>query len=454
MAWRHGRDRFLQHLRDTQSAVRTAVRTCGALILAAGLLASSSCTVNPVTGKTQLDLMGESQELQLGKSLYPRYTQQSLGEIPDPRLQAYVDHVGLRLAHVSQRPNLPWAYNAVNDPEVNAYALPGGKISITRGLLSRLDDEDELAAVLGHETGHVNARHAAQAYTRNILAQLALLGAGVYMDSHGTRNARLYTVAGMLGMQLMFAHYSRNQERQADQLGFEYMTKAGYNPEGMVGVMKILEHEGKRHPSLFDRMFADHPMSSERLATAEARVAAEPPSVRQRPIRKKTFLAVVHHIRETRPAYDRFAKARRLIARRKTVEAEALLKKSVAEWPNDGLLRGYLAGAEAEDGEMQRALDDAGRAGKAAPQIFVVQLLAGKIFLKAKRYAAAVPFLDNACRILPNLPDVELLRGEALEGAGRRREAAQAYQKVRQLAPGSKAAEEAGRHLAALGVVG
>jgi len=130
---------------------------------AAGAMLISGCTVNPVTGRTELDLMGEAQEINLGKSLYPRYTQQSLGEVPDPALESYVDTVGLKLARVSQRPQLPWAYDAVNDPEVNAYALPGGKVSITRGLLARLDNEDELAAVLGHETGHVNARHAAQA---------------------------------------------------------------------------------------------------------------------------------------------------------------------------------------------------------------------------------------------------------------------------------------------------
>ena len=200
-------------------------------------------------------------------------------------------------------------------------------------------------------------------------------------------------------------------------------------------------------------MFADHPMSSERLATAEARVAGEPPAVRQRPIRKRVFLAAVRHIRQTRPAYDRFAKARRLLAQKKTVEAEALLKKSVAEWPGDGLLRGYLAGAEAEDGKLQYGLRDAEKAGKDAPNIFVVQMIAGKIFLRAKRYAAAVPFFDDAARILPNLPEVELLRGEALEGAGRMREAARAYERVKQLAPGSKVAHEAQRHLEALGIV-
>ncbi|HHQ47354.1 MAG TPA: peptidase M48 Ste24p, partial [Acidobacteria bacterium] len=170
-----------------------------AALACAVVLATAGCTVNPVTGKSQLDLMGEAHELQLGKSLYPRYTESSLGKVQEPQLQTYVDRVGLRLASVSHRPNLPWEYNAVNDPAVNAYALPGGKISITRGLLSRMDNEDELAGVLGHETGHVTARHAAVAYTRNMLTQLALIGGMAYMEVKDTKNRNLYAFGGMLG---------------------------------------------------------------------------------------------------------------------------------------------------------------------------------------------------------------------------------------------------------------
>jgi len=419
---------------------------------AAGAMLISGCTVNPVTGRTELDLMGEAQEINLGKSLYPRYTQQSLGEVPDPALESYVDTVGLKLARVSQRPQLPWAYDAVNDPEVNAYALPGGKVSITRGLLARLDNEDELAAVLGHETGHVNARHAAQAYTRQMLAQIALLGAGVYMESHGTGNARLYTLAGVLGAELVLAHYSRNQERQADRLGLDYMARAGYNPEGMVGVMRVLVHQQKRQPNLLDRMFADHPMSAERLATAESEVAKLPPDVRQRPLRTRVFAARTRRIKATREAYDRLAKARRLLAQDKPDKARALLELSVDEWPDDGLLRGFLAGAEARSDHTGAAMRDARKAAADAPRIFVVQLIAGSIFLREKRYDEAVGYLDRADRSLPDIPEVELMRAKALEGAGRRREAAAAYRKVTRLAPGSDAAAEAERHLRGLGV--
>ena len=164
------------------------------LLVAASLV--GSCTVNPVTGRSELDLMGEAQEMALGRQLYPRYTQASLGEVPDPALEAYLGRIGTALARVGHRPRLEWRFNAVNDPEINAYALPGGKISITRGLLARLGSEDELAAVLGHETGHVTARHAARQYSRALLVQLLLVGSAVYMEARTSRAASCTCWAG------------------------------------------------------------------------------------------------------------------------------------------------------------------------------------------------------------------------------------------------------------------
>jgi len=416
------------------------------------VLATAGCTVNPVTGKSQLDLMGEAQELELGKSLYPRYTESSLGKVQAPELQTYVDHVGLRLASVSHRPNLPWEYNAVNDPVVNAYALPGGKISITRGLLSRMDSEDELAGVLGHETGHVTARHAAVAYTRNLLTQLALVGGMAYMEVNDTKNRNLYAFGGMLGAQLMLAHYSRAQESQADELGFQYMVKAGYNPEGMAGLMEVLQSEQKREPNFIERMFASHPMTADRLAKARQEIAAAPAEVRDRPIRKRAFLERTHRVRNSRPAYDRLAEARRHLSKDNASAALPLLRQSVGEWPDDGLLRAFLAGAESAVRDRRQALRDVERSARDAQGIWVVQTLAARLFLDASRFREALSYVDAADRILPNVADVELMRGRALEGLGRYQEAAASYKRVQQMAPDSEAARTASQRLGRLGM--
>ncbi len=409
-----------------------------------------ACTVNPVTGRSQLDLMGEAQELEMGRQLFPRYTQSSLGEVPDGDLQDYVNGVGRRLAAVSHRPSIPWAYNAVNDPDVNAYALPGGKISITRGLLARMESEDELAAVLGHETGHVTARHAARQYTRTLLTQLALVGGMAYMEIQDVKYRGLYAIGGMIGAQLVLARYSRDQERQSDHLGLEYMTAAGYNPRGMVELLEILQGEHRREPNVVERMFGSHPLTRERIEDARTRVASLPPGDLARPETREPFLQRVRHLKATREAYDRLADARRLIASGKTTEALPLLRQSADEWPDDGLLRAFLAAVKAEHGPRS-ALADAARAAENAPEIFVVQMVAARIFLDARRYREALAYAEAAGGILPDMADVELVRGMALEGLGRYQDAAWSYRRVRQLAPDSEAARQAERHLRALG---
>jgi len=142
--------------------------------LAVLALAVAACATNPVTGKKQLILVSEEQELALGAQQYAPSIQQSYGKANDAALQAYVQRVGAGLAAVSHRPQLPYEFTVVNANYLNAFALPGGKICITRGLLSTMTTEDQLAGVLGHETGHVTSRHGAQGATRGTMAQIGL----------------------------------------------------------------------------------------------------------------------------------------------------------------------------------------------------------------------------------------------------------------------------------------
>lgn len=410
----------------------------------------AACTVNPVTGDRQLDLMGEPQEIQLGATLYPQYTAQSFGEVQDTELQAFVERVGVRLAQVGHRPQLPWTFNAVNDPSVNAYALPGGKVSITRGLLARMESEDELAAVLGHETGHVTARHAAQQYTRQVLSQLALVGAAVYMEVEDVDNRGLYMVGGMLGAQLALAHYSREQERQSDFLGFEYMSQVGYNPEGMVDLMETLASTNQRSPSFVEQMFASHPMTSERIDTARQRVANAPPELTSRPLTTAEYTAATDLVRRQREAYDRVVEARASMSNESFDSARRLLQQSADEWRDDGLLRIFLATVLARQEQMDAATREASKAVVDAPAIFMVQATGARIFLARERWNPALDALDRADGILPGMPDVRYYRGRCLEELGRDREAAEAYLWVARNAPDSdvgRAAAERYRRL-------
>jgi predicted Zn-dependent protease len=408
------------------------------MLLVLGLaLTVCACTVNPVTGTRQLDLMGEPQEIQLGASLYPQYTAQSYGEVQDAELQVFVDRVGDRLASVGHRPQLPWTFNAVNDPSVNAYALPGGKVSITRGLLARMESEDELAAVLGHETGHVTARHASQQYTRQVLSQLALVGAAVYMQVEDVDNRGLYMIGGMVGAQLALAHYSREQERQSDFLGFEYMSQLGYNPVGMIELMDTLGSTRQRAPSFVEQMFATHPLTSERIDTARQRVANAPPELTSRAMTTAEYTAATGLVRRQREAYDRVVEASALMSKESFGEARRLLQQSSDEWQDDGLLRIFLATVVARQENMDAATREASRAVVDAPGIFMVQATGARIFLARERWEPALDALDRADRILPEMPDVRYSRGRCLEELGREREAAEAYLWVARNAPDS-----------------
>ena len=195
-----------------------------------------SCVRNPATGKLQLDLLPESQEIELGKQAKAE-AEQSIGVYKEnDKLSQYVADLGKRLSQVSGRPNLPWSYEIADDSSVNAFALPGGPVFVTRGILGYLSSEAELAAVMGHETGHVAARHSANQLSK---AQVAQLGLGIGSVLSPTLGS-LAQVAGA-GLQVLFLKYSRDDETQADELGFRFMTKIGYDPHQMIPLFEMLD---------------------------------------------------------------------------------------------------------------------------------------------------------------------------------------------------------------------
>ena len=231
-----------------------------------GVLAG--CMTNPVTGKSQFSLVSEAQEIQLDQSQSPHQFSADFGPVQQSAVNDYINRVGQDLTKVSHRPQMPYSFRAVNASHVNAYAFPGGSIAATRGILLSMGNESELSGLLGHEVGHVCARHAAARQSSAMLAQLLIAAAAIAASQKKSEYGDLVAGLGGIGAGALLAHYSRDDERQADALGMEYMVKAGHNPEGMVGLMDILRGLHKGRPSALDLMFASHPMSDERYATA------------------------------------------------------------------------------------------------------------------------------------------------------------------------------------------
>jgi len=226
-----------------------------------------SCARNPVTGKSEIALVSEAQEIQMGKEA-SQQTIQSIGLVNDPSLQAYVSAIGMKMAAASERPNLPWEFHVVDDASVNAFALPGGFIFVTRGLLTYINNEAELATVVGHEIGHVTNRHSVQQISNSQLATLGL-GLGSVLSSDVARYAGLASQ----GLQVLFLKYSRDAESQADLAGFRYALGQNYDVREMASVFHTLDRVGAAAGGgKLPEWLATHPAPANRVAATESRL--------------------------------------------------------------------------------------------------------------------------------------------------------------------------------------
>ncbi|MGE5091821.1 MAG: M48 family metalloprotease [Bacillota bacterium] len=236
------------------------------LMLSAALAAG--CATNPVTGKSQLSLISESQEIQMGREA-AQQTLQQIGEVKDPGLQAYVSRIGKELAARTERPQLPWEFHVVDDASVNAFALPGGFIFVTRGLMTYMNNEAELATVLGHEIGHVTNRHSVSQISKAQVAQLGL-GIGSILSPTVAKYGQL---AGA-GLSILFLQYSRDAENEADLAGFRYALNDNYDVRQMSNVFQTLDRldaatggQGK-----LPNWLSTHPAPANRIANTQARL--------------------------------------------------------------------------------------------------------------------------------------------------------------------------------------
>src|SRR5437016_3363470 len=236
-------------------------RSWGAGLTVLAALGSAGCAVNPATGARQLMLISESQEIAMGRD-YDQQVAASIGLYADTAWQRWIQQFGARLAASSERPNLPWTFHVVDDPVVNAFALPGGYIYVTRGILAHLNSEAELAGVVGHEIGHVTARHSVSQLSKQQLAQIGL-AVGTIASPDFERFAGLASA----GPGVLFLKYSRDAERQADDLGLRYMRRVNYDPREMPHVFEMLTRVSPAKDAAVELSFAKEP-------TADAAAAA------------------------------------------------------------------------------------------------------------------------------------------------------------------------------------
>lgn len=388
------------------------------IALVAMMLLLAACAVNPVTGQRELGFVSEQRELTIGQQQYTPSQQGQGGKFSaDPELSAYVQQVGNRLAAVSDR-QLPYEFVVLNNSVPNAWALPGGKIAVNRGLLLELNTEAELAAVLGHEIVHAAARHGAQAMERGMLMQGAMVVGAIAVQ--GTEYADYAVGGAQLGAQLLTTRYGREAEREADAYGIRYMARAGYDPTAAISLQETFVRlsEG-RNSGWIDGLFASHPPSQERVQNNRVLVAQlRAEGISGGEIGRERYQQATQFLRDTQPAYDAFDEAERLVAQNRLDEASRRLDSALSLVPNEARFLGLQADIAVYQGRYAAAVRQYDRAIAQDPNYFDYYLGRGVAYSRQGQEQAATRDLQASIKLLPTamamteLGDLSLLSNE------------------------------------------
>lgn len=393
----------------------------------------TGCAKNPVTGESELMLVNEQQEIQLDRQAAPHQFSTDYGKVQDPQLDAYIASVGRRMAALTHRPHLPYSFTPVNAAYVNAYTFPAGSVACTRGILLDLQSEAELAALLGHELGHVNMRHTAGRISQSQVLGTLVAGGTAFA---GSGAGAIVSTLGSLGGQLLLASYSREDEREADALGLKYMVDAGYTPEGMVSLLDMLNKQHDRDPSALEVMFATHPMSVERLNNTRRDIEQYYTRYRDLPRRRASYMDATANLRKQAPAVRELQKGSKEYARKRLPQAEGHYKNALRAHADDyaGLcMMSACQLAQKRPIEARRYAMDARTVYPSEPR---AMLILGVASIASKDFDDAYAEFSSYERRLPGNPGITFMLGLAAEGQGNVQRAATHYRtylnKVRQ----------------------
>ena len=380
-----------------------------------------ACSTNPVTGKKELMLVGEGAELEIGaKNFAPMRQSQGGDQRLDPNLTAYVQGVGQRLAAVSDR-KLPYEFTVLDNSIPNAWALPGGKIAVNRGLLTELKSESELAAVLGHEIVHAAARHSAQAMSRGMLIQGGLVVAQV--AAHDSDYGNIAMMGAGLGAQLLTQRFGRENELEADKYGIDYMKRAGYDAQGAVSLQETFVRlsEGK-DSSWLAGLFASHPPSQERLLANRAKAANLPAGGDAGVERYRAALA---RTMRAKPAYDAYDAGRKALSEKHPDVALAKAEQAIRLEPDEGHFYALKGDALLTQNKLPAASDAYTAAIQRNDGFFYYYLQRGMVAERQHNDESARRDLEASVKLLPTGPAYYSLGNIALRA--RQLDAARQY---------------------------
>lgn len=392
----------------------------------------SGCAVNPVTGERHLQFYGSDWENQVGAQMYAPMKQSQGGEfILDPELSEYVSGIGQRLARQARRrEELNFEFGIINSSVPNAWALPGGKIVVNRGLLTELDSEAELAAVLGHEIVHADAAHGARAQSKGMLTQVGAVAGMVILGSRAESPAarEIGMLVPSLGAQLLTQKYGRDAEREADEYGMRYMAEAGYDTQGAVELQEtFLELSEGRRQDWLSGLFASHPPSRERLEnnrqTAAALAAEGYPGG---DTGRDAWRARTAYLDRVQPAYDAYDKAYEAASKENWQAAQEYLNKALSIEPRESLFHDLQGDIHAMREDYRPALAAYDRAVAANDRFFYGWLRRGQVHYKLDEPQAARRDLERSLELMPT-SEAHYLLGKIDLAENRRQSAAEHF---------------------------
>ncbi len=399
------------------------LRSVLATLALGGLL--GGCGVNPVTGSSETSFVSEQQEIRAGEQQYGPSQQSEGGQyVLDAELSAYVARVGQSLARVSERPQLPYEFVVLNNSTPNAWALPGGKIAINRGLLVQLEDESELAAVLGHEIVHAAARHGARAEETD-----TLLGIGLAVLGIATANSAYQDLA-MRGAQisgtLIRTRYGREAELQSDYYGMQYMARAGYDPQGAVRLQEsFVELSRGGRQDWLSGLFASHPPSQERVDANRRTAQKLGPGADGR----DEYQRHIARLKRDQPAYEAYDNGVAAMNAGRYGEALRYSEQALALQEREGLFHELRGVASARLDRPAEAINSFNRAIAANPNFYRPYLFRGMLHLARGNLDIAGQDLEASNRLLPTA-DATFALGEIAERQGDARTALRHYEAV------------------------
>ncbi|PCJ99220.1 MAG: peptidase M48 [Alteromonadaceae bacterium] len=392
------------------------------------IVSCTACAVNPVTGKNELSLVSSSQEIAMGQKNYSPYQQQQGGVYNvDPELGLYVANVGRKLAQLSHSPNLPYEFVVLNNDGANAWALPGGKIAVNRGLLLLLDDEAQLAAVLGHEIVHAAARHGAQQMTKATLisSSIALLGAATKDTSYGS----ILSQGTQLGAGAWQAKHGREHELQSDAHGMDYMVNAGYDPYAAVELQEtfVKLSESRAQSNWLQGLFASHPPSQERVDKNRQKASQLSGGVRNH----SAYQRATAQIRKDKSAYELSTQALKQATEGNHDSALRLIDRAIAAQDEEALFHTQKGVILLAQKNYQAAESAFTQASRLYPEYFKTQLGLGIAQLEQGKTREAKTHLQLSLDLLPT-PNAAYQLGEVAIREGNQSLAAQYFSQVAQ----------------------